>query len=435
MFTKNKTLLFLGAAIMAAALTVSAVSASVNSDPTKLVIHGSTTLGPVIDYVTATFNSAGQGVTIDTTNFVQNSSGAGIGDLNAAPTQLADIAMSSRALKSTESAVDTATIAGVDAVVIMVNDAHTPTDVTTLTKQQIRGIYENVYALTAAGGDGTHEYWDAGAVTVPAPGIVGDDGVPYDSGVAFPALPGHGISGDHVQIVVYARNLDSGTRGFLGDSIAHGGCVFATPQVTSADPVSVTNVYANYYPLEEQLMGITDANRFGSAQLMEDNISTSTAAAIGYAGVGYDTEAHIRKINVIDDISGSDRTAYAATPINIYSNHYHLSRYLYLVTKNGDSNLTNDNKFVQWFETLDSPGQDALTQKHELRIVPDQDINNTGTIGSADLTQLGVDYGKSDPSLTGTTHLRSDIDRVGSVGSAALTDLGYWYGVTVQALP
>ena len=46
MFTKNKTLLFLGAAIMAAALTVSAVSASVNSDPTKLVIHGSTTLGP-----------------------------------------------------------------------------------------------------------------------------------------------------------------------------------------------------------------------------------------------------------------------------------------------------------------------------------------------------------------------------------------------------
>ncbi len=422
MSIKKKVIISLGVAVLAIALTTTSVFAAVGTN--VLELHGSTTLGPVVVAAAPAFNAAGLGVTIDTAGILQNSSGAGISDLNANQ-QLADIAMSSRALKSAEAAVDTPTDACVDAVVIMVNDTYTPADITQLTKQQIRGIYEDAYAATPDG----PEYWDAGAVTVSSAGLPGDDGLNYDQGVTFPALPGNGNPLDHVQIVVLARNLNSGTRAFLGDTVAHGGCAFAGPQGT--DPIASSFPYASYYSVEEQFLGTTDSTRQLTATNMSNAISTATNAAIGYAGVGYDTAPHIRDLKVIDDLSGTDRTAYAATNINIYSYHYHLSRYLYLVTKNGDANHANDMVFVNWFETLDSAGQDAAVASHELRLVPDEDINHDGVVNYLDLGQLGNDYGK-----TGASHFtRSDVNRDGVVNYLDLGDIGNWYGIQIQTLP
>ena len=429
MSIKKKVIISLGVAVLAIALTTTSVFAAVGTN--VLELHGSTTLGPVVVNAAPAFNAAGLGVTIDTAGIVQNSSGAGISDLNA-NTQLADIAMSSRALKSSEALLDTATPACDDAVVIMVNNLHTPTDITTLTKQQIRGIYEGVYALSP-NSDGANQYWDAAAVTVSSTGIVGDDGQPYDQNASFPALPGYGNPADHVQIVVCARNLESGTRGFLGDTVAHGGCAFASGS-TSTDPIYNGNLNANAssYPLEEVVCGTNDNSRYLSATTMSTAINNATNAAIGYAGLGYDTGANIRDINVIDDLNGTDRTAYAATNINVYSDHYHLSRYCYLVTKNGDSNHANDMVFVNWFVGLDSPGQDAAVNTHELRLVPDEDINADGTISIYDLVQMGNDWLHTD--ATGP-RLRSDINRDGVVNIYDLVDLGNWWGVNIQTLP
>ena len=156
MLSKKKTILFAGAAAILAALTaVTAVSAAVGTN--VLELHGSTTLGPVVAAAAVPFNSAApSGVTIDIAGIVQNSSGAGISDLDA-PTQLADIAMSSRALNSgSETTSNTPTNACVDAVVMMVNNTNTPASITYLPKQMIRGIYDGVYRLAAAGGDGTN---------------------------------------------------------------------------------------------------------------------------------------------------------------------------------------------------------------------------------------------------------------------------------------
>jgi len=433
MSIKKKVIISLGVGVLAIALTATSVFAAVGG--TNLVLHGSTTLGPVIVNSETYFNSAGLGVTIDSGNLVQNSSGAGIGDLNASP-QLCDIAMSSRALKTTgspsEASLDTATPACDDAVVIMVNNLHTPTDITTLTKQQIRGIYEGVYKLSS-NSDGTNQYWDAAAVTVSSSGIAGDDGVYYDKNASFPALPGYGNPADHVQIIVDARNLESGTRGFLGDTVAHGGCGFASGS-SSSDPIYAggLNTNASSYPLEEMVCGVNDTNRQTSATNMSTAINNATNAAIGYAGLGYDTGANIRDINVIDDLFGTDRTAYAATNINVYSNHYHLSRYCYLVTKNSDSNHANDMVFVNWFIGLDSAGQDAAVNTHELRLVPDEDINADGTISIYDLVQMGNDWLHTD--ATGP-RFRSDINRDGVVNIYDLVDLGNWWGVNIQTLP
>jgi hypothetical protein len=112
-----------------------------------------------------------------------------------------------------------------------------------------------------------------------------------------------------------------------------------------------------------------------------------------------------------------------------------LSRYLYLVTKNGDANHGNDMVFVNWFETLDSPGQDAAVAQHELRLIPDEDINNDGVVSIYDLVVMGNNWGAADPATSGTTHLRSDINRDGTVSIYDLVDLGNWWGVQIQALP
>jgi len=461
MSIKKKILLALGAAVLTATLTASVVTATATTDSTglNLEIAGSTTLGPVIAVAAPLFNAQSSTVQVNVADIAQVSSGVGIGDLNATP-QTADIAMSSRPLKtSAPETNDTATQACIDAVILMVNSAHTPSDITQLTKQQIRGIYEDVYALSSNSGDpssgagSTNEYWDAAAVTISSTGIIGDDGLAYDVNEYFPALPGYGNSADHVQIAVLARNLDSGTRGFLGDTIAHGGCAFATG-ASSTDPVYSTNPNASLYPLEEKFLGTTDTNRVGDATTMSNDINNATNAALGYAGVGYDTGANIRDLKVEDDLnltSGSWSTApynpvpvdpnyYPPTNINIYSYHYHLTRYLYLVTLNGDPNHSNDMAFINWFTPEDSVGQDTAVVKHELRLIPDQDINNLGIVSSGDLTQLGEDYGRTDVDgsghpLMGTAHLRSDIDRVGIVSSQDLTDLGNWYGVVIVHPP
>ena len=342
----------------------------------------------------------------------------------------------------------------------MVNNTNTPACITYLTKQMIRGIYEGAYALPAAGGDGTHEYWDAGAVTVSSAGLPGDDGQSYEQGVLFPALPGNGVSGAHVQIVLQERNNNSGTRAFLGDTLAHGGCsFFAVTSSDTADPVVGAFPYANFYPVEEEYFSTafggtpgTDTNRQTSAGNMSTAINNNAlGASIGYAGVGYDTGSNIRDITVEDDqtlTSGSwssapynpvpkDPTKYAASNINVYSDHYHLSRYLYLVTLNGDPNHNNEMTFVNWFETLDGAGQDTTVAQHELRLVPDEDINNDGVINIYDLVVMGNNWGATETvaNETGTGHNRADINRDGTVNIYDLVDLGNWWGVTVVPLP
>ena len=504
MMTKNKILLSLGIALMVAALTATTVGATGTS---ALILAGSTTLGPVMVNEQTPFNAAGTGATIATIS--QVSSGAGINDLNTFTVNgstftwnpSCDVAMSSRALKTTgssggtgdaESTLDVQTPVAVDAVIMIVNNNHTPADITQLTKQQIRGIYEGVYALSANSGDpasgagSQNEYWDAGPVTVPSTGgtggsggILGDDGLYYDAGVSFPALPGyadyqaHGAGdADHVQIVLYARNMESGTRTFVGDTDvpfpSHGGCAFAQ---STNESTSLTGTYPNatWYPLEQELIngeggGQYDSSTFreSSADNMQSAINIATNAAIGYVGIGYDynatTAPNIRDLKIVDDqnlSSGSwststsptpvDSTAYASTNINIYSYHYHLVRYLYLdvyaptatnVTPATDPNHSNEEALINWMTTTDGTGQDTVVTSKELRLVPDEDIVTTDkTIDIYQLVQFGNDWGKTDPSKTGTTHLRSDVVRDGSVDIYSLVDLGNWWGVNLATFP
>jgi hypothetical protein len=503
MLNTKKTILFAGiASILAVVLATTAVLANGTGVPgtvhTDLDLSGSTTLGPVMVNEETPASAASLGVTIAGVN--QVSSGAGINDLNtftnngggsftwnpSGATNPCDIAMASRALKTsgttggtsyTESQIDVQTPVADDAVIMIVNNANTPSVVTSLTKQQIRGIYEDVYALSSNSGDsagGTNEYWDAAAVTINSTGLKGDDGVNYDQNEYFPALPGYGVTGAHVQIVVYARNMESGTRGFLGDTNTHGGAAFA---VSTSEPTSVTGTYpnANYYPLEQAFINSEDPSetydaspyREASATNMQAAVNGATTAAIGYVGIGYDynatTAPNLRDLTVEDDqnlASGSwsvapynpvpvDSNAYSATVnsnINVYSYHYHLSRYLYLdvyapnsadtgITPMTDPNHANEEKLITWMTTLDSTGQDTVVTSNELRLVPDQDINDVGQVNYIDLTQLGIDYGQTDPSKYGPTHLRADINRGGVVNYLDLTDLGLWYGEVTQTLP
>ena len=497
MFNAKKTILFAGiASILAVVLATTAVFAlgTPGTVHTDLILSGSTTLGPVMANEVTPAAAAGIGVTIAQVN--QVSSGTGINDLNTFTNNgggsftwnpQCDIAMASRALKTSgtsggtsyaENAIDVQTPVAVDAVIMIVNNNNTPACVTSLTKQQIRGIYEDVYALSSNSGDsagGTNEYWDAAAVTINSTGIKGDDGLSYDQNEYFPALPGYNVSGAHVQIVVYARNMESGTRGFLGDTNAHGGCAFA---VSTSEPTTLTNAYpnANYYPLEQQFINSEDPGenndsspyRESSATNVQTAINNATTAAIGYVGIGYDynatTAPNIRDLTVEDDqtlTSGSwvvfpsfnpvpvDTTAYSGVvngSINVYSYHYHLSRYLYLdvyapnagdtgLSPTTDPNHANEEKLIQWMTTPDSTGQDTVVTSSELRLVPDADINGDGTVNYLDLTQLGINYGVADPSDFGTSHVRTDINRDGVTNYLDLTTLGIWYGETTQTLP
>ena len=234
---------------------------------------------------------------------------------------------------------------------------------------------------------GTNKYWDAAAVTINSTGIKGDDGVYYDQNEYFPALPGYNVSGAHVQIVVYARNMESGTRGFLGDTIIpHGGCAFA---VSTSEPTTLTSAYpnANYYPLEQQFINSEDPGenndsspyRESSATNVQTAINNATNAAIGYVGIGYDynatTAPNIRDLTVVKttrpllpDLGQSPLiilcpsirppTGVVNGSINVYSYHYHLSRYLYLdvyAPNAGDTSLSpatdpnhaNEEKLIQ----------------------------------------------------------------------------------------
>ena len=144
-----------------------------------------------------------------------------------------------------------------------------------------------------------------------------------------------------------------------------------------------------------------------------------------------------------------DTTAYSGVvngSINVYSYHYHLSRYLYLdvyapnagdtgLSPTTDPNHANEEKLIQWMTTLDSTGQDTVVTSSELRLVPDADINGDGTVNYLDLTQLGINYGVADPSDFGTSHVRTDINRDGVTNYLDLTTLGIWYGETTQTLP
>jgi hypothetical protein len=247
--------------------------------------------------------------------------------------------------------------------------------------------------------------------------------------------------------------------------------------VSTSEPTSVTGTYpnANYYPLEQAFINSEDPSetydaspyREASATNMQAAVNGATTAAIGYVGIGYDynatTAPNLRDLTVEDDqtlASGSwsvapynpvpvDSNAYSATVnsnINVYSYHYHLSRYLYLdvyapnsadtgITPMTDPNHANEEKLITWMTTLDSTGQDTVVTSNELRLVPDQDINDVGQVNYIDLTQLGIDYGQTDPSKYGPTHLRADINRGGVVNYLDLTDLGLWYGEVTQTLP
>jgi hypothetical protein len=478
--------------ISVAALIVPVLAAGVpGTVHPDLILDGSTTLGPVMVQAQPAFNTAAPGLVTIPGTITQTGSSHGLGEINNGLTitggfvggtwaPQADVADSSRALKtsgSVEPLVDTLYPVSTDAVIAMVNGPNTPADITQITKQQLRGIYEGAYALTAAGGDGTHEYWDAGSVTIPSTGgpggsggLLGSDGNYYDAGVTFPALPGNGVSGNHVQIVPVARILNSGTRAFFGDSIAHGGNAFASLKSGATDPYAASYPYASYYPVEEQYMGpdsgVGSANgqaRVDTATQIQTTVNNATNSVISYSGYGYSynptTAPNIRDLKLIDDISGSDRTAYAATQINIYSYHYHLSRYLYLglmtgisAANNGgnaipaDPNHANEMQLVNWMQQLDGAGQAANLSSSELQLIPNEAIKATGptaagySIGPNDLTKFGNDYGKivsdnpGDPTFT-----RSDVLRISGgtapIGSRDLTDLGNWYGVTIQAMP
>jgi hypothetical protein len=100
-----------------------------------------------------------------------------------------------------------------------------------------------------------------------------------------------------------------------------------------------------------------------------------------------------------------------------------------------DPNHANEEALINWMTTLDSTGQDTVVTSKELRLVPDEDILNSGVINIYQLVQFGNDWGKTDPSVTGTTHLRSDIVRDGKVDIYSLVDLGNWWGITIQKLP
>ena len=415
----KKMMLLSGLALIATTVVMASSVGAVGTS--NLILHGSTTLGPTMVAAVTPFNNASLGATIDGANILQNSSGTGIGDLLAGT---CDVAMSSRPLKTsgTETGA-TAYAIERDAVIMMVSDAQTPSYITQLSKIQARGIYEGIYA-DASG----NTYWDAGAVTTPAGGIAGNDlagdtTTPYEPSVSYPALPGNGHSDGHVLINIFARNLDSGTRGFVGDSAVNGGAVFA-----KASTIITGHADASNYPLEQKYLGDdSSSHREAGAGAMQTAINSATNSALGYAGLGYtrdSTHTNIRDLLLVNDSNG---LAYPASNINVYSGHYTFSRFCYLVTKNNNPNNSNAMILVNWMQTLDGAGQDCTITAKELRLVPDEDVNHDGKVDIFDLTQAGNDYSHS-----GAAHFtRSDVNRDGHVDIFDMTDLGNWYGTTI----
>ncbi len=98
----------------------------------EISVSGSTSVGPVMDKLAATYMEINPGVKI---KIEQNGSGAGI---KAAMEKVSDIGMSSRSLKDSEKATLKETTIALDGVAVIVNKQN---PVENLTSEQIKNIY------------------------------------------------------------------------------------------------------------------------------------------------------------------------------------------------------------------------------------------------------------------------------------------------------
>ena len=138
----------------------------------------------------------------------------------------------------------------------------------------------------------------------------------------------------------------------------------------------------------------------------------------------------ISNIREIPIVNYNDGSAYSATPVNVYSYKYPLSRYLYL-----DYPTTPVNQYVAglvtWMTTLDGLAQRKhVTNLGFLMLVPDVDVLNNGVIDISQVQEIGNYYGQTKPA-----DIRADVLRDGIVDISDIQEVGNWYGTVIANYP
>jgi ABC-type phosphate transport system substrate-binding protein len=367
-----------------------------------LYFQGSTTVNPIIQAAATDYNTA-KGATIFTsTDILANDSGTG---RNALLQQYTDIAMASSAASTasgsgisgeTQAADETPNVIARDGVVIIVNSS-VPADVTKITMAQLVDIYEG-----------------------------------YDT--KWSQISGN--AADIMTIVPRAREIGSGTRQSLSD-LTKGTGDGAVNTITFMSPDSDTGATAG---TENYTIVQTGQVRPNGNPAMQAAINSPTATGqIGYVGLGFDTGANIRDLQVVD----SNGVAWSPTGPNIYAANaagtaadYPLARFLRLYTPSSlllstftqpVNNAADVTDFISWLEATDGQGQNDVVTAGFLKLIPDQDVNADNAVNVLDLIMVGNSIG-----LSGANHwVRADVDSNGTVNVLDLIQVGNWVGTNI----
>ena len=242
---------------------------------------------------------------------------------------------------------------------------------------------------------------------------------------------------DTMAIVPRAREIGSGTRQSLSDLTKAKGdkaittITFMTP--TDSDTVATAGT-ENY-----TIVQTGDARCIGNPAMQTAINSPTATGQIGYVGLGFDTGANIRDLQVVD----SSGVAWSPTGPNIYAANalgtaadYPLARFLYLYTPSAAllstytkpvNNTTDVTNFINWLEATDGQGQNDVVTAGFLKIYPDQDVNTDNAVNVLDLIMVGNSIG-----LSGANHwVRADVDSNGTVNVLDLIQVGNWVGTGI----
>jgi phosphate transport system substrate-binding protein len=164
--------------------------------------------------------------------------------------------------------------------------------------------------------------------------------------------------------------------------------------------------------------------------------------SIGFVGIGYASQIPSGSATILT-VDGIKATPQNVTT-DIASKLYPLSRYIYILQNDDPTDPTvvaNRNYANLFLQFMTSPaGQDVVEQQSFVKLVPDADIEENGTINVLDLAALGLKwnfattaYQNAHPgNYAGTFQAgdRTDINGDGVVNLLDLAQLGLWWNVT-----
>ncbi len=268
-----------------------------------------------------------------------------------------------------------------------------------------------------------------------------------NNGTGYDAIPTITINGGGSGFTGVAQY--DGTGKITSVIITAGGTGYINGQTVSFAPNNVLGCNfakgANHtdsgassgFELEEVISGTNDLGngtngktRTDSNVDIQNEVNNATTAMISYVGMGFGADANHTNIREIPIVNYNDGSPYSATPVNVYTYKYPLSRYLYL-----DYPTTPVNQYVAglvtWMTTLDGVAQRKhVTNEGFLMLVPDVDVLNSGVIDISQVQEIGNYYGQTKPA-----DIRADVLRDGIVDISDIQEVGNWYGTVIANYP